>query len=65
MRRTVTVKARCGGGIATVIVNVYRRTAWLSVEPSCNSEAILDPAHVDTLVNTLIQAVQEAREYQP
>ncbi len=64
MRRTMTVKARCGE-TATVIVNVYRRTVWLSVEPSYNSEAILDPAHVDVLVNTLIQAVQEAREYQP
>jgi hypothetical protein len=32
--------------------------------PMFNGEAILDPAHVDNLVNTLIQAAQEAREYQ-
>ncbi|MGH3914989.1 MAG: hypothetical protein ACRDTC_16520 [Pseudonocardiaceae bacterium] len=49
----------------TVIVEVYRRSVWLSVVPSFNNEAILDPAHVDNLVATLIQAAREARDYQP
>lgn len=53
MRRTMTAKARCNETV-TVVVEVYRRSAWLSVVPSFNGEAILEPAHVDSLVNTLI-----------
>jgi len=64
VRRMMTVKARCGE-TATVIVHVYRRTVWLSVEPFYNFEAILDPEHVDNLINTLNQAAKEAREYKP
>jgi hypothetical protein len=57
-------RARCGE-TSTVIVKVYRRSVWLSVEPFYNSEAILDPEHVDKLVSTLIQAGQGARAYIP
>ncbi len=63
MRRTMTARARCGETV-TVVVDVYRQSVWLSVVPMFNGEAILDPAHIDNLVNTLIQAAQEAREYQ-
>ena len=59
----MTARARCGETV-TVIVDVYRRSVWLSVVPMFNGEAILDPAHVDDLVSTLTQAAQEAREYQ-
>ncbi len=62
VRWTMTARARCGE-TSTVIVKVYRRSVWLSVEPFYNSEAILDPEHVDNLINTLGQAGQEAREY--
>jgi len=44
---------------------VYRQSVWLSVVPFFNSEAILEPAHVDSLVDKLIQAANEAREYKP
>ena len=57
-------KARCGE-TSTIVVAVYRQSVWLSVEPSSNSEAILEPAHVDRLVNKLIQAAKEARECRP
>jgi len=64
VRWTMTARARCGES-STVIVTLYRRSVWLSVEPFYNSEAILDPEHVDNLVSTLVQAVQAAREYKP
>jgi len=60
----MTVKARCGE-TATIVVDVYRQSVWLSVVPRFHSEAILDPAHVDRLVDTLVRAVKKAREYQP
>ena len=63
MRRTMTARARCGETV-TVVVDVYRRSVWLSVVPMFNGEAILDPAHVDTLIDTLTQAAQKARSYQ-
>lgn len=64
VRWAIKVRARCQESV-TVIVEVYRRSVWLSVVPSFNNEAILDPAHVDNLVATLIQAAREARDYQP
>lgn len=64
MRRTMTVTAR-GGEPVTVVVTVYRKSVWLSVEPLFNGEAILEPANADSLVHTLTQAVQEARSYKP
>jgi len=64
VRWTITVKARCGE-TSTVVVTVYRQSVWLSVVPFFNSEAILEPAHVDSLVDKLIQAAEEAREYRP
>ena len=63
LRQMMTVRARCGEA-ATVIVKMYRQTVWLSVEPFYNSEAILDPIHVDSLVDTLTQAAPKARSYQ-
>ena len=62
VRRTMTARARCDETV-TVIVEVYRQSVWLSVVPSFRSAAILDPAHVDSLVVTLIQAAQEARSH--
>lgn len=64
MRRTMTTKARCSETVI-VVVEVYRRSVWVSVVPSFNGEAILEPANVDSLVDTLIQAAQEARKYRP
>jgi len=60
----MTVKAR-RGETSTIVVAVYRQSVWLSVVPFFNSEAILEPAHVDSLVDKLIQAAEEAREYKP
>ncbi|MDQ3153393.1 MAG: hypothetical protein M3R63_17345 [Actinomycetota bacterium] len=48
-----------------VVVKVYRQTVWLSIVPIFNGEAILEPQSVDSLVDTLVEAVQEARSYQP
>lgn len=64
MRRKMTVGARCNETV-TVIVEVYRQAVWVSVVPSFIGEAILDHAHVDSLIVTLTQAAREAREYQP
>ncbi len=61
MRRAMAVTAR-GGEPATVVVTVYRNSVWLSVEPLFNSEAILKPSDVDSLVHELTLAVQEARD---
>ncbi len=58
----MTVKARCGE-TSTVVVEVYRRSVWLTVVPVFNGEAILEPANVDSLVDKLIQAAKEARKY--
>lgn len=58
------VRARCGETV-TVIVETYRQSVWLSVEPSVNGEAILEPPNVDSLINTLTQAAGEARSYTP
>lgn len=64
MRRMMRVSARCGETV-TVIVEACRQSVWLSVEPSFNGEAILEPVNVDSLVNTLTHAAQEARAYRP
>jgi len=61
-RKKLAVRG-CQGMKMTVIVAVYRGTVWVSVEPSFNMEAILDPEHVNNLVGTLTQAVREARSY--
>ncbi len=58
------VKAR-GNETVAVVVKVYRQTVWLSIVPIFNGEAILEPQSVDSLVDTLVEAVQEARSYQP
>lgn len=64
MQRILIVRAR-DGDAATVTVTVYRKTVWLSLESSFHAEAVLDPGKVDSLVSTLAQAAQEARNHNP
>ena len=64
VRWTITVKARCGE-TSTVVVAVYRQSVWLSIVPFFNSEAILEPEHVDGMVDKLTEAANKAREYKP
>ena len=63
MRRALAVRARCEES-ATIVVEVYRRSVWLSVLPSFMGEGILDPDKADSLAGTLVQAAREARGYQ-
>ena len=58
------VKARCDETV-TIVVDVYRRSIWLSVTPFFNGEGILEPENVDSLVNILNLAAKEARSYKP
>lgn len=64
VRWTMRVRAQCGE-TSTVVVEVYRQSVWVSVVPSFNGEAILEPANVDSLVDRLVHAAQEARKYKP
>jgi len=64
VRWTMRVRAQCGEA-STVVVEVHRRSVWLTVVPVFNGEAILEPANVDSLVDKLAQAAQEARRYKP
>ena len=59
-RRMIAVKGRQGIPV-TVLVEVYRGRVWLVVDPAFISEAILDPANADRLIEILGQAVAEAR----
>ena len=46
----------------TVVIEVCRGKVWVvSVDPPFTSEAILEPAQVDRLVDMLGQAAEEAR----
>ncbi|MGH3697185.1 MAG: hypothetical protein ACRDRX_24915 [Pseudonocardiaceae bacterium] len=49
---------------ATVIVAVNRGGVWISIDPPFAFEAILEPAHVDILVNMLTEATKEAQRYE-
>jgi len=47
----------------TVVVAVYRGTVWVSIDPFFAFEAILEPEHVVSLIDMLMQAVKEAQGY--
>ncbi len=49
---------------ATVVVTVNRGGVWVAIDPPFTLEAILEPAHVDTLIDMLTQATKEARRYE-
>ena len=60
-RRTLVVKGRQGTRV-TVVVEVCRGKVWVvSFDSPFSSEAILEPAQVDTLIDLLAQATKEAR----
>ncbi|MGH3903864.1 MAG: hypothetical protein ACRDTE_06710 [Pseudonocardiaceae bacterium] len=60
-RRTLVVKGRQGTRV-TVVVEVCRGKVWVvSVDSPFSSEAILEPAQVDNLIDLLARAVKEAR----
>lgn len=44
------------------IIIVYRGTAWVSTGPPFTVEKTLEPMHIDSLVDALIQAVKKARD---
>ncbi len=48
---------------ATVIVAANRGVVWISIDPPFMFEAILEPAHVDTLIDMLTEAAKEAQRY--
>jgi hypothetical protein len=50
---------------ATVVVTVNRGGVWISIDPPFTFEAILAPAHVDTLIAMLMEAADEAQCYEP
>lgn len=55
------VKGRQGTRV-TVVVEVCRGKVWVvSVDAPFSSEAILEPAQVDSLIDVLTQAAKEAR----
>lgn len=60
-RRELPARGRQNVALSMVIA-VYRNTVWVSVEPSFASDvAILDPAQVDDLIDTLTWAATTAR----
>lgn len=62
-RRTLVVKGRQDARV-TITVEVCRGKVWLtSFDCPFTSEAILEPAQVDSLVELITQAAKEARSY--
>lgn len=60
-RRTLVVKGRQDARV-TVVVEVCRDKVWMvSVDTPFASEAIFDPAQVDSLIEMLGKAANEAR----
>lgn len=60
-RRTLVVKGRQGTRV-TVVVEVCRGRVWVvSADAPFVSEAIFEPAQVDSLIDLLTQAAKEAR----
>ncbi|MGH4014486.1 MAG: hypothetical protein ACRDSL_11305 [Pseudonocardiaceae bacterium] len=60
-RRTLAVKGRQDARV-TVIVEVCHGKVWVvSVDSPFTSEAIFEPAQVDSLIDMLGQAAKEAR----
>lgn len=64
IQRRIVVKGRQGAKV-TVTVRVYRDTVWITTfDEPFSTEAILELAHVGSLVEMLTWAVGEARSYQ-
>ena len=61
-RKKLVVRGRQGMKV-TVVVAVYRGTVWVSIDPFFAFEAILEPEHVVSLIDMLMQAVKEAQGY--
>ncbi|MGH4016873.1 MAG: hypothetical protein ACRDSL_23685 [Pseudonocardiaceae bacterium] len=60
-RRTLVVKGRQDTRV-TVVVEVCRNQVWVvSVDSPFSSEAIFEPAQVDSLIDILEKAAAEAR----
>lgn len=60
-RRTLVVKGRQDARV-TVVVEVCRNKVWMvSVDTPFASEAIFEPAQVDSLIDILGKAANEAR----
>jgi hypothetical protein len=64
IQRRLSVKGWQGAKV-TMTVMVYRDTVWITTfDEPFSTEAILELAHVDILVEMLTWAVEEARKYQ-
>jgi hypothetical protein len=44
-----------------MLIIVYHGTVWVFIGPPFTAEVILDPMHIDSLVDTLTQASKQAR----
>lgn len=63
VRRVLVVTGRQGVRL-TVVVSVYRDQVWVEISPPFESDiAILTPALVDRLIETLTWGSNEARTY--
>lgn len=61
-RRKLVVKGRGEDARVTYFVEVYRGQVWItSFDCSFTSEAILEPAQADSLVDLINQATKQAR----
>jgi hypothetical protein len=64
IQRRLSVKGRQGAKV-TMTVMVCRDTVWITTfDEPCSSEAILELPHVDSLVEMLTWAAEEARRCQ-
>lgn len=62
VRRKLVVKGRGQDARVTFFVEVYRGKIWVtSFDQLLTSEAILEPAQADSLVDLINQATTEAR----
>ncbi len=62
VRRKLIVRGRGPDARVTVTVEVYRGKVWItSFDCPFTTEAILEPAQADSLVDLVAQAVKEAR----
>jgi hypothetical protein len=63
-RRKITVKGRGQEAHVTFSIEVYRGKVWVtSYDCPFTTEAILEPAQADSLVDLITQAAAEARRY--
>lgn len=64
MQRRLLVKGRQGTKV-TMTVMVYRDTVWVTTfDEPFSAESILELAHVDSMIEVLTWAAEEARRYQ-